>query len=143
VVALATPTGDRITDLAIYQGEPTPEAIDVADRLLTHLAELDRPATEAEIVTAMGGEPTLARNILHRLAVDGICEAMPGGRYQIPEYPPRPADLPRGCPLTGAPFPATGCRFHRRLFARLVAEGALPTGGPCPLRRVCKLGRPD
>jgi len=50
--------------------------------------------------------------------------------------------LPDGCPLTGAPFPA-GCRFHRRLFARLANEGVLPMpNGGCPLRLVCRLGRP-
>jgi hypothetical protein len=49
--------------------------------------------------------------------------------------------LPDGCPLDGWPFPETGCRFHRRLFERLTAEGVLPAGGPCPLRGVCKLGR--
>jgi hypothetical protein len=48
--------------------------------------------------------------------------------------------LPAGCPLDGWPFPETGCRFHRRIFERLTAEGVLPAGGPCPLRRVCKLG---
>jgi len=52
-------------------------------------------------------------------------------------------DLPEGCPLDGWPFPETGCRFHRRIFERLTAEGVLPPGGPCPLRGVCKLGRPD
>jgi hypothetical protein len=74
-------------------------------------------------------------------------------RIYNPQKPPVPlfqsvglgqrdsSGLPAGCPLDGSTFPETGCRFHRRLFARLVAEGALPTGGPCPLRRVCKLER--
>jgi hypothetical protein len=52
-----------------------------------------------------------------------------------------PGDLPEGCPLDGWPFPATGCRFHRRIFERLTAEGVLPPGGPCPLRAVCRVGR--
>jgi hypothetical protein len=52
--------------------------------------------------------------------------------------------LPAGCPLDGWPFPETGCRFHPKLLARMMAEGTLPLpGGGCPLRRVCRLGRPD
>jgi hypothetical protein len=133
-----TPTGDRITDAAIYRGEPTPEAIDVADAILTHLADLGRPATEGEITEALGGDPLLSRNVLRRLAVEGVAEALPGGLYQIPPYPPRPADLPEGCPLLGGPVPA-GCRFEAKLLRRMMAEGALPLpGGRCPLRQVCK-----
>jgi hypothetical protein len=136
-------TGDnpRFTDAAIYQGEPDRAAVDLADRILDFIVAQPGPVPEAEIVTAIGGDSLLVRNVVRRLAVEGIAEALPGGLYGIPPWPPAAPDLPRGCPLTGAPFPATGCRFHRRLFARLVAEGALPTGGPCPLRRVCKLER--
>lgn len=125
----------------IYRGAPTPEAVDVADRILTHLADLGRPVAEAEILAALGGDALVVRNILHRLAVDGIAEALPGGLYQIPAYPPRAADLPAGCPLLAGPVPA-GCCFHPKLLARLLAEGALPLpSGRCPLRTACKVGR--
>ncbi len=137
-----TPSGDRITDAAIYRGEPTPEAIDVADAILVHLADKDRPCTEGEITEALGGDPLITRNVLRRLAVDGIAEALPGGLYGIPPWPPRPADLPRGCPLLGGPHPA-GCRFHPKLLARLLSEGAMPLpGGRCPLRRLCRVVDP-
>jgi hypothetical protein len=142
VTGNATPTGNRINDAAIYQGQPTREAVDVADRLLTHLANLDRPATEAEILTAVGGDEVYCRNILYRLAVDGIVEALPSGLFGIPEYPPKPANLPEGCPLLGpGPHPA-GCRFEAKLLRRMMTEGALPLpSGRCPLRTTCKVGR--
>ena len=135
------PTGDRITPAAIYQGEPSPAVVDLADRLLTHLANLDRPATEAEILTALGGDEVYCRNILYRLAVDGIVEALPGRQFGIPEYPPRPADLPESCPLltSGGPVPG-GCPFDAKMLRRMIQEGALPLpGGRCPLRRRCIL----
>ena len=136
-----TPTGDRITAASIYTGRPTPEAVDIADAALTFMSDKDRPCTEREITAAVGGDPIMARNILHRLAVDGIAEALPGGLYQIPAYPPRAADLPAGCPLLAGPVPA-GCCFHPKLLARLLAEGALPLpSGRCPLRTACKVGR--
>lgn len=58
-----------------------------------------------------------------------------GGRVVPPA-----GDLPDQCPLrTGGPVPAE-CRFHPKLFKRLLAEGALPMpDGSCPLRAVCKL----
>jgi hypothetical protein len=154
-VDLATPTGTRtvtvtvtdnqaegrITEASIYTGKPTPEAIDLADGMLEHIANHAGPVPEADIIEAVGGEPTLARNILHRLALDGICEALPGGLFGILDYPPKPADLPHGCPLTGVPFPGTGCcAFEGRMLRRLLKTGALPLpGGRCPLRAVCKL----
>jgi hypothetical protein len=133
---------NRITEATIYQGHPTPEAVDIADAILTHLADQGRPVAEADILAAVTGNETLCRNILARLAVDGIAEYLPGGLYQIPEYPPRPADLPDQCPLaTGGPVPA-GCRFEARLLPRMKAQGTLPMpNGGCPLRAVCKLGR--
>lgn len=131
---------DRFTDVYIYQGAPTPTAIDLADEMLKYIADQHRPCTEAEIVEAVGGNAVIARNILNRLAVDGDAEALPGGMFGIPPYPPRPADLPKGCPLrVGAPIPK-GCRFEERLFHRMMAEGTLPLpGGRCPLRALCKL----
>ncbi len=131
---------DHFTDVYIYQGAPTPAAIDLADLMLNYIADQQRPCTEAEIVEAVGGDAVMARNILNRLAVDGVAEALPGGMFGIPPYPPRPADLPKGCPLrVGAPIPK-GCRFEARLFQRMIAEGTLPLpGGRCPLRALCKL----
>lgn len=59
---------------------------------------------------------------------------------------PTAMDLPAECPLrTRGPVPP-GCRFHPRLFDRLLAEGTLPMpGGGCPLLKVCRLreGRND
>jgi hypothetical protein len=108
---------------------------------LTHLADLDRPATEAEALAAAGCDETMARNILHRICIEGLADYQGRGLYALPPWPPRSADLPEACPLLGGPHPA-GCRFHPKLLARLVAEGALPLpGGRCPLRAVCRLGR--
>lgn len=46
------------------------------------------------------------------------------------------SDLPKGCPLIGGPVPPE-CRFETKLFKRMIRQGVLPIGGPCPLRRVC------
>jgi len=129
-----------ITVADIYQGKATPEAVDIADAILTHLADQGRPVAEADIIAAVGVDKIYCRNILCRLAVDGIAEALPGGRYQIPDYPPRPVDLPDQCPIqAGGPVP-TGCRFHPKLFRTLYAQGVIPLpGGRCPLRSVCGL----
>lgn len=130
----------HFTDATIYEGEPTPEAIDIADEALKYIAAQRGPVAENEIISALGGDPIMARDILHRLAVDGIAEAMPGGRFGIPGYPRPPADLPSGCPLTGAPFPETGCAFDERMLRRLLQTGALPLpGGRCPIRRLCEV----
>lgn len=136
-----TTTAPRFTYAAIYQGEPTPAAIDLADEMLKHIADQQRPCAEAEIVEAVEGDAVMARNIMNRLAVDGIAEALPGGLFDIPPYPPRPANLPQGCPLrTGCLIPK-GCRFEARLFQRMMAEGTLPLpGGSCPLRALCRVG---
>ena len=141
VVDLATPDGPRITEATIYQGRPTAEAVDLADAMLAFIANQAGPVPEADVLAAVGGDPVLSRNVLNRLAVDGIAEALPGGLFGIPAYPPKPANLPEGCPLLGpGPHPA-GCRFHPTLFARLLDEGALPlSGGRCPLRQICQVG---
>jgi hypothetical protein len=95
---------------------------------------------EAVILAAVEGDETWKRNILHRLVVDGIAELAAPGFYTIPSYPPAPPNLPEGCPLTGAPFPETGCRFHPRLFKTLHEQGVIPLpDGRCPLRNVCKI----
>lgn len=47
-----------------------------------------------------------------------------------------PAALPGGCPLLGGPVPPE-CRFETKLFKRMIRQGILPIGGPCPLRLVC------
>jgi hypothetical protein len=141
-VEIKTPTGPRTLRLA-HLGEPTESEIDVADAMLTFIADQSGPVPEADIIGAVDAEPILARNILYRLSVDGIVEPLPGGFFQIPDFPPAPANLPEGCPLTGAAFPETGCRFHRKLFNTLWKQGALPLpNGGCPLRAVCKLGAP-
>lgn len=51
------------------------------------------------------------------------------------------ADLPEGCPLrqAGGRHP-DGCRFDKKLLARLIGTGTLKLGGPCPVRRACKIG---
>lgn len=54
-------------------------------------------------------------------------------------------DLPECCPLKSENThpealtkPPKGCRFHPRLFRRLMTEGTLPMpDGTCPMRRVC------
>lgn len=145
VTGNATPTGDRINDAAIFQGEPTPEAVDLADRILTHLADLGRPATEAEVAEALGGDPVALRAILRRLVLDGIAELQGPGLYGIPPWPPAAPDLPSGCPLLGPGPHPDGCRFDHRLLRRMIQEGTLPLpGGRCPLRQACKVeGRSD
>ena len=130
----------RFSDATVFQGAPTPAAIDLADVMLKYIADQQRPCTEAEILEAVDADAVMARNILNRLAVDGIAEALPGGLFDIPPYPPRLANLPQGCPLrTGCPIPK-GCRFEAWLFQRMIKEGTLPLpGGRCPLRSLCKL----
>ena len=48
------------------------------------------------------------------------------------------ADLPEVCPLLGGSVPDE-CRFEAKLYRRMVNEGVLQLGGPCPLRKVCRL----
>lgn len=150
VVALATPDGprtieapgpDRITAAAIYQGQPTPEAIDQADAILSFVADHREPVSVEAILGAVDGDHGTLRAIMARLTVDGILEQVEGLRYRIPAWPPAAPALPVGCPLRGdGPHPS-GCCFHPKLLARLLAEGALPLpGGRCPLRGVCKVG---
>ena len=49
-------------------------------------------------------------------------------------------NLPTGCPLRGGSVPKS-CRFDPRLFKRMVQEGAVVLGEPCPILRVCNLSR--
>lgn len=124
----------------MYRGRPTVEALAVADAILDHLAGVGPPEAETAILAAVGGDETLTRNVLYRLAVEGVVESLRGGLYRVPDYPPAPPNLPERCPLRGGPVPA-GCRFEARLFKRMVAEGALPLpGGRCPVRHTCKAG---
>jgi hypothetical protein len=46
--------------------------------------------------------------------------------------------LPTACPMLDQPVPDE-CRFEEKLFWRMVNQGVLYPGGPCPLRKVCKL----
>ncbi|MBA3030864.1 MAG: hypothetical protein FP816_18900 [Desulfobacteraceae bacterium] len=48
-------------------------------------------------------------------------------------------DLPAKCPLTTSGLCPTGCRFESRFFRRMINEGVLTMGGPCPVRNVCLL----
>jgi hypothetical protein len=48
--------------------------------------------------------------------------------------------LPLECPLLDKPVPG-GCRFEAKLYRRMVNEGVLQLGGPCPLLNVCILDR--
>jgi len=48
--------------------------------------------------------------------------------------------LPPGCPLNGGPVKAS-CRFEAKLFRRMMAEGVLQPGGPCPVIGVCRLAK--
>ncbi len=91
---IEAPTGGWITPTTVYQGHPTKAAVDVADAILTHLANQGRPCTEAEIIQTVGGDPRTVGAILRRLAEDGIVEPVPAGRYRLPEYPPPPGTSP-------------------------------------------------
>jgi len=138
-VDVLTPGGRKTISIHGSDGRPTEAAVDLADRILSFLADQADPATEFEILTAMGGDQLFTRNVLHRLTVEGLAELAGHGRYTIPSHPPAPANLPPDCPLQGGPVPS-GCRFEARLLARLIQEGALPLpGGRCPLRGVCKV----
>jgi hypothetical protein len=46
--------------------------------------------------------------------------------------------LPVACPMLDQPVPEE-CRFEPKFFARMYDSGVLLPGGPCPLRKVCKL----
>lgn len=151
VVEINTPTGrrsvivasdsddDRITGAAIYQGCPTPDLTNLADRILTFIAGRDGPVSEGEIISAVASGETIVRTLLGRLCIEGLVEPVGGGRYRIPAWPPQPSNLPEGCPILGGPVTG-GCRFDPRLFMRLMAEGTLPLpGGRCPYRHICRL----
>ena len=51
-------------------------------------------------------------------------------------------NLPTACPILTGIVPG-GCRFHPKIFNRLVAEGVLPFDGEtCPIKSACNLARP-
>lgn len=143
-VDINTPTGHQdappITGAGMYQGKPTEAALDIADAILDHLAGVGTPEAESSILAAVGSDETMTRNVLYRLAAEGVVESLRGGRYRIPDHPPATPDLPERCPLRGGPVP-DGCRFEEKLFHRMVREGTLPLpGGRCPLRHTCNEG---
>lgn len=57
----------------------------------------------------------------------------------INEHLPKAFELPDSCPLLGGPVPDE-CRFESKFFKRMTREGVLIFGGPCPLRKVCRIG---
>ena len=133
--------GGRFDDAGMYQGYPTPAAVDVADAILDHLVAEGCPTAEKTILRAVGGNPETVAAILRRLVIDGIVEPASGGKYRLPVYPPPP-----GCPLAdpGALCPS-GCQFETPMLRRMIAGGTLPLpGGRCPLRKICGLDQgPD
>lgn len=82
---------ERITTGTIYQGKPTDEALEIAERIYNHLADMKRPCFEGTILAAAGGDVTYCRSILFRLVVEGFIEYRGGGAYQIPKDPPKKA----------------------------------------------------
>ena len=51
-------------------------------------------------------------------------------------------NLPTACPILTGIVP-DACRYHPKIFNRLVAEGVLPfDGGTCPIKSTCNLARP-
>ena len=51
---------------------------------------------------------------------------------------PGNSDLPTACPLATGIVPP-GCRFHPKLFARLVTGGVLSADTGCPIIKACGL----
>jgi hypothetical protein len=47
--------------------------------------------------------------------------------------------LPAGCPLSIGGRVPNGCRFEPKFFNRMIHEGSLSYGGPCPLSHVCRM----
>jgi hypothetical protein len=139
----ATDPPDVLTAADVFTStDPDDEEINLADLILHRLEAIGRPATVDEIIEGVDGTPGAIRAMLGRLLVVGLAEQTENLRYRLPPWPPRPVDLPSGCPLTGAAFPETGCRFHWKLFERLKAEKVLPLpNGGCPLRAVCGVAR--
>jgi hypothetical protein len=75
--------------------------------------------------------PTVATVATVAVAEHEICENEPAVRS-----PSIGGELPKGCPLIGGPVPSE-CRFETKLFKRMIRQGVLPIGGPCPLHLVC------
>lgn len=138
----------RFDGTDMFQGRPTPGAVDLVEAILDVLVTEDVPVREegipvgeAAILDRLGGDRVVNLAILRRLAVDGTVKFLPGGRYCRPAYPPPPADLPAGCPLKSSGEVPTGCRFEPRFFRRMVENRTLPLpGGRCPMRAVCRQG---
>jgi len=110
------------------------------ERIFNFLADQGRACSESEIMAAAGGDRTYARNILYRLAAEGVIAYLGGGLYQVDA--PK-VELPEFCPLqTGGPSKNYGmhpknCGFHPKFLGRMLQTGTLIVGGACPLARVC------
>lgn len=105
-----------------------------AEAVFNFLAAEARPCSESEILAAVPGDETKGRNILFRLAAEGVIDYLGRGEYQVDAPMP---ELPAVCPLrTGGGVPK-GCCFHPKFIARMLESGTLKHGGPCPLVRVC------
>lgn len=78
---------DRITTGTIYEGGLTDEALETAERIYNHLAEMERPCFENAILAAAGRDAAFSRSVLFRLVVEGFIEYLGGGEYQIPGNP--------------------------------------------------------
>lgn len=128
-IAVAEPRNGK-TD----RGRITEADLDRAEQMFNFLADQDRACSEAEILAAVAGDESEKRNILFRLAAEGVIEYLGHGQYMIDA--PK-VELPSSCPLrTGGRVPR-GCAYHPKFFARMLSAGTLTTAGHCPLIRVC------
>ena len=112
--------------------------LNTEEQIFNFLAGSARPCPESEILAAVGGDSTYTRNIIFRLAAEGVVEYLGEGEYQIPSYPPKKPALPEGCPLRTGGNPPKGCGFHPKFLAKMLQSGTLAIGGACPLMRACR-----
>jgi hypothetical protein len=93
------------------------------------LNDSDHAAT-ATLATAATNQPKSHPNVA-TVATVAVATPQENEFYQG-------GDLPEACPLLGGPVP-NECRFETKFFQRMAREGVFCLGGPCPLRKVCKL----
>lgn len=79
-----SPPSEQIAG-TVYEGKPTDGALEIAERIYNHLADMRRPCFEGAILAAAGGDVTYCRSILFRLVPEGFIEYLGGGEYQIRE----------------------------------------------------------
>lgn len=101
------------------------------------MALRDWLANSAPVATATTAT-TATKPIKFHPTVATVATVAVAGHEKSEPIDQEAADLPEGCPLLGGQVPPQ-CRFEPKFFKRMIHQGVLVVGEPCPLLGVCKL----